>query len=366
MTAPDRRRKLIEQMTAASQDLGTYDLVVPAPDRHPAVRDVRLSDEEAKWIEPAAEALAAAANSTAFSRYLRDTPDRIAERNTWRAKARAAVEAARPHLEAPLRAEIVRWNQIAAKHASQWTEAAAEAKRLRAELDEVRHQLRQANRVLRAYDAALADERNRAGNGPTIAADAPDGSAGTSGHPQPLTEPQSVPLSQANCAHCGRLVVYNLAAGIVRHVGETDQANCPTPWPASPISDEDFAGYLRARAAHPATDGDQMTNDQGVEMTNRPNLVPIYDAVDRAMRDELAKWTQPVAEELRLALSRAVVGTLRDASMLNYDRPWELDDRLADVLTDAGEVPPTRHASPRCGCGINDAGQRFVDPICRD
>ena len=25
----------------------------------------------------------------------------------------------------------------------------------------------------------------------------------------------------------------------------------------------------------------------------------------------------------------------------------------------------SRHASPHCACGINDAGQRYVDPICR-
>jgi len=71
----------------------------------------------------------------------------------------------------------------------------------------------------------------------------------------------------------------------------------------------------------------------------RPNAVPIFNAADRAMRDELDRWTIPIPEELRLALCRAVVGTLRDASMLNYDRPWELDDRFADVLTEAGETP---------------------------
>ena len=72
---------------------------------------------------------------------------------------------------------------------------------------------------------------------------------------------------------------------------------------------------------------------------SRPNLVPIYDAAEHAMRDELRRWTVEVPEELLLALSRAVVGTLRDASMLNHERPWELDDRFADVLTDAGEKP---------------------------
>lgn len=74
-------------------------------------------------------------------------------------------------------------------------------------------------------------------------------------------------------------------------------------------------------------------------MTERPSLAPIYDAAERAMRDEMRRWTVPVPDELLLALSRAVVGTLRDASMLNFDRPWELDDRFADVLTEAGEKP---------------------------
>lgn len=67
------------------------------------------------------------------------------------------------------------------------------------------------------------------------------------------------------------------------------------------------------------------------EGDRRPNLVPIYDAADRAMRDELGKWVIPVPEELRRALSRAVVGRLRDAAMLNYDRPWEADDRELPV-----------------------------------
>lgn len=74
-------------------------------------------------------------------------------------------------------------------------------------------------------------------------------------------------------------------------------------------------------------------------MPDRPDTAPIFDAADRAMRDELEKWTIPVPDELRLALCRAVVDTLRDASMLNYDRPWELDDQFADVLTQAGEAP---------------------------
>lgn len=74
-------------------------------------------------------------------------------------------------------------------------------------------------------------------------------------------------------------------------------------------------------------------------MPARPNIVPIHDAVDRAMRDELEKWTYDVPEELRLALARHVVKDLQRASMLNYDRPWELDDRFADVLAAGGEDP---------------------------
>jgi hypothetical protein len=35
--------------------------------------------------------------------------------------------------------------------------------------------------------------------------------------------------------------------------------------------------------------------------------------------------------------------------------PWETAER-----------PSVKHASPNCGCGINDAGQRFTDPICRE
>ncbi|HEU4540310.1 MAG TPA: hypothetical protein VFR23_04210 [Jiangellaceae bacterium] len=71
-------------------------------------------------------------------------------------------------------------------------------------------------------------------------------------------------------------------------------------------------------------------------MAKRPNLAPIFDAADRAMRDELEKWTIPLPEHLRLKLSRAVVHRLQAAGMLNFDRPWEADDEFADVLTQAG------------------------------
>lgn len=67
-----------------------------------------------------------------------------------------------------------------------------------------------------------------------------------------------------------------------------------------------------------------------------PDVVPIFDAADRAMRDELERWTIAVPEEMRLALCRAVVGRLQAASMLNFDRPWEADDQFADVLAEAG------------------------------
>ena len=72
---------------------------------------------------------------------------------------------------------------------------------------------------------------------------------------------------------------------------------------------------------------------------DRPDVRPIHRAADRAMQDELKRWTYDVPEELRLALSRAVVKTLQQASMLNYDRPWELDDQFADVLAQADEDP---------------------------
>lgn len=71
----------------------------------------------------------------------------------------------------------------------------------------------------------------------------------------------------------------------------------------------------------------------------RPDVRPIYTAVDRAMQDELEKWTYDVPDEFRMALSRAVVKRLQQASMLNYDRPWELGDRFGDVLLEAGEKP---------------------------
>lgn len=72
---------------------------------------------------------------------------------------------------------------------------------------------------------------------------------------------------------------------------------------------------------------------------NRPDVRPIHDNVDRAMQDELERWTYDVPDEFRMALSRAVVKSLQQASMLNYDRPWELGDRFADVLAEAGEDP---------------------------
>ena len=69
------------------------------------------------------------------------------------------------------------------------------------------------------------------------------------------------------------------------------------------------------------------------------DIRPVYEATDRAMQDELAKWTYDVPGELRMALGRAVVKRLERAGMLNHDRPWELDDRFGDVLRQAGELP---------------------------
>lgn len=55
----------------------------------------------------------------------------------------------------------------------------------------------------------------------------------------------------------------------------------------------------------------------------RPDVRPIYDNVDRAMQEELGKWTYDLPEEFHMALSRAVVKSLQESSMLNFDRPWE-------------------------------------------
>jgi hypothetical protein len=82
-------------------------------------------------------------------------------------------------------------------------------------------------------------------------------------------------------------------------------------------------------------DGEIMTDSR----PGRPDVRPIHDNVDRALQDELDRWTYDVPDELRFALARAVVKSLQLASMLNYDRPWELDDRFADVLSQAGEEP---------------------------
>lgn len=77
--------------------------------------------------------------------------------------------------------------------------------------------------------------------------------------------------------------------------------------------------------------------------TRRPNVVPVFDAVDRAMQEELGRWTYDVPEELRLALSRAVVQRLQGASMLNFDRPWETGDQFADVIAQSGiDLPDGR------------------------
>lgn len=76
-------------------------------------------------------------------------------------------------------------------------------------------------------------------------------------------------------------------------------------------------------------------------MTNphRPNVVPICDAVDRSLADELNRWTIDVSDEMRMALARAVTKRLQQGGMLNFDRPWEANDRFADVLAEAGLGP---------------------------
>jgi hypothetical protein len=33
-------------------------------------------------------------------------------------------------------------------------------------------------------------------------------------------------------------------------------------------------------------------------------------------------------------------------------------------VTTPDHTQPRSHASPHCGCGVNDIGQPYVDPIC--
>lgn len=83
--------------------------------------------------------------------------------------------------------------------------------------------------------------------------------------------------------------------------------------------------------------------------SNRPDVVPIYEAVDRAMLDELDKWTYDVPDELRMALARHIVKDLQQASMLNFDRPWETDSRFVDIAlrSDAGVAGAFRDVIPK-------------------
>jgi hypothetical protein len=71
-------------------------------------------------------------------------------------------------------------------------------------------------------------------------------------------------------------------------------------------------------------------------MADRPNVVPIHDAVLGAIAEETNRWTYSLPDEYRLALARAVTKRLQQASMLNYDRPWEADD----------EPQPAEEATP--------------------
>lgn len=72
--------------------------------------------------------------------------------------------------------------------------------------------------------------------------------------------------------------------------------------------------------------------------SDRPDVRPIFITIDRAIQDEMAKWTYDMPEEFRLALVRHVLKDLQQASMLNLNRPWEIDDRFGDVLREAGEI----------------------------
>lgn len=58
----------------------------------------------------------------------------------------------------------------------------------------------------------------------------------------------------------------------------------------------------------------------------REDTRPIIDLADRAVQEELSEWTYDVPEEFRRAMVRAMVYALRDAAMLNFDRPWETSD----------------------------------------
>lgn len=52
------------------------------------------------------------------------------------------------------------------------------------------------------------------------------------------------------------------------------------------------------------------------DLPRRPDVRPVHDALDRALLDELRKWTIDIPEEMRLALVRAGTKGLQQAGLL--------------------------------------------------
>ncbi len=70
----------------------------------------------------------------------------------------------------------------------------------------------------------------------------------------------------------------------------------------------------------------------------------------------LADWLDQAAEEVAIA---GVMGGFQPRSLAGAVATAKA------VLREPEETPEVLHTSPHCACGINDAGHRFVDPICR-
>lgn len=77
--------------------------------------------------------------------------------------------------------------------------------------------------------------------------------------------------------------------------------------------------------------------------------------VANEIADELAKIARDEAQRPnRDVVSRAIETWMHTAAEI----------ARTHAQAPSGPQPVTRHASPGCACGINDAGRRFVDPIC--
>jgi hypothetical protein len=50
------------------------------------------------------------------------------------------------------------------------------------------------------------------------------------------------------------------------------------------------------------------------------------------------------------------------ATTQDLDQPYV--DAIRYAVHSLAPSVPVRHASPACACGINEAGQRYIDPIC--